>query len=47
MSLVAYALQSGEALGEQGMRLLIRRMASGSDLAPQRLVIPMDIVPVA
>ena len=46
-SLVAFALQSGEALGERGMRLLIRRMTSGSDLAPQRLVIPMEIVPVA
>ena len=46
-SLVIIALQSGEALGEQGMNALIRRMVTGSDLNPQRIVIPMEVVPLA
>jgi DNA-binding LacI/PurR family transcriptional regulator len=46
-SLVVMALQSGETLGEQGMRALIKRMATGRDLPPQRITLPMEIVPVA
>jgi len=41
------AMQSGETLGEQGMRALIKRMAAGSSLQSQHVVIPMEIVPVA
>jgi GntR family transcriptional regulator, arabinose operon transcriptional repressor len=46
-SLVVMALQSGETLGEQGMNVLVRRLVTGSDLNPQRIVIPMEIVPLA
>jgi GntR family transcriptional regulator, arabinose operon transcriptional repressor len=44
MSLVALAIQSGEVLGERAMALLLRRIALGSDLPPQHVTVPMEVV---
>jgi DNA-binding LacI/PurR family transcriptional regulator len=46
-SLVVLAIQSGETMGERAMDVLVRRMAAGDDLPHQRVVIPMEVVPVA
>ncbi len=43
---VVSAIQSGEAMGERAIEILIRRMAAGGDLPHQRVVIPMEIVPI-
>ncbi len=45
-ALVVLAIQSGEAMGERAMEILIRRMAAGGDLPHQRVVIPMEVVPI-
>lgn len=45
-ALVVLAIQSGEAMGERAMEILIRRMAAGGDLPRQRVVIPMEVVPI-
>ncbi len=45
-SLVVLAIQSGETMGERAMDVLIRRMAAGGDLPHQRVVIPMEVVPI-
>jgi len=33
-------------MGERAMEILIRRMAAGGDLPRQRVVIPMEVVPI-
>lgn len=43
ISLVALAYQSGVALGEKGMKVLLERMRGNNTLPPQHILVPMEI----